>query len=244
MHQNRLKLVNKQELFAAVPLNTLEDSGGSRLREPISQFIAANLCKLRGPAAGWVPRRMAPTNSITTVNYFRSIILQRAAGLFVTVTLLTAVIMPMSRVEALAMDHAAVQLFGRSLDLPVDRTFLNSWDVALQSDATTLDGFVEAFVRSYEKANDIENGSISSNPHVLWSILKGISLNIDPWGVAATLSSALKSSTVSASSVSIWTARSVTSERGPELDPLNEIGHASAAGFVAALLTEVNPQGP
>ncbi|NND70661.1 MAG: hypothetical protein HKN43_03695 [Rhodothermales bacterium] len=178
------------------------------------------------------------------MNYFRSELIQRLTGIIVSGTLLLSVVVPLSGIEITAKDRAALQLFGQSLDIPVDGVFLSSWQTALNSDAPTLKGFVEAFVGSYERSNGIEAGSLPQDTHVLWAILEGISLNIDPWGIAATLSSGLKSTVLSSTTQLPASAIRSSGDKSALREVWTSTALWKGAVHLRSVLTPVNPQGP
>lgn len=176
------------------------------------------------------------------MNYYRNGLVQRFVATLVCAGLSMSLILPATAGSSLMSGTIVAHLLGRTIDVPVDEAFWRSWDHASDSRPTTLTDFVSEFINAYEKNNGIPDGTLGSDPHALWNVLMGISVNIDPLSGGAILSSGWKSTNVTGASL-----RGLA-ERTPRSSLIVAIGSRLSEQSILvssrSLLSSISPQGP
>lgn len=95
--------------------------------------------------------------------------------------------------DAVLSESIFRHLFGRSIDVQIDEEFLDSWEVAHLSDAESISQFITAFIDAYHAENGSTGSPVDIDTHVLWTILKGVSLNLDRPAIPVQLITSFKS---------------------------------------------------
>lgn len=145
--------------------------------------------------------------------------------------------------DAFVSEHIFKNLFGEAVDLTVDEDFLTSWEAALLSDATSIGQFIDVFLKSYGTEHGVPLPDSGVDTHALWTILKGVSINLDPPAIPGRLVSALRSAvqTVVAPGAQLLKLADISS-----LPAFREVNFSEPAlpGLFSSLLTGIQRRGP
>lgn len=177
-----------------------------------------------------------------SLNVFRNSVFRGFTGVTVIVATVVSFILPFGD-DAFVSEHIFKNLFVEATDLRLDDEFLNSWEAAHLSDADSIGQFIEAFLSSYATDTNVAIPATGIDTHALWTILKGVSINLDPPAVPNHLISTLRTAVQTAAAP----GPSLIGQTG--MDVQQFVQHSLtpplvSSGFVASLMSKIQRQGP